>query len=149
IKGKIDQRDTSRAFEYLEKLQRGSAFLIERDDFTIENNAFGRQQLQGADQLSVIERLIVARDQPHIIALLEGQCPITIVLDLIEPVALRHLLYREHLHRFNERWCLLDISLHDWSTTPATAEPNDRSLDDFASGHHHQELLAEKLYPSR
>jgi len=33
--------------------------------------------------------------------------------------------------------------------TPAAGEPNDRSFDDFASGHHHQELLAGKPYSNK
>jgi hypothetical protein len=33
--------------------------------------------------------------------------------------------------------------------TLATSEPNDRSLDDFASRQHHPEFLAGKLYSSR
>jgi hypothetical protein len=41
----IDQRDIARAFEYLEKLERRATFLIERSNFAVENEAFGRQQL--------------------------------------------------------------------------------------------------------
>ena len=47
VKGKIDQRDITRAFEYLEKLERRATFLVERSNFAVENEAFGRQQLQG------------------------------------------------------------------------------------------------------
>jgi hypothetical protein len=37
IKGKIDQRDITRAFEYLEKLERRATFLIQRSNFAVED----------------------------------------------------------------------------------------------------------------
>ena len=46
IKGKIDQRHTSRAFEYLEKLERRAAFLIERGNFAVEDNLVDGQKLE-------------------------------------------------------------------------------------------------------
>jgi hypothetical protein len=65
----------------LEKLERGATFLIERSNFAVEDEVFGRQQLQG----------------------IENQRPIAIVFDFVEPIAFRQLLDRKCLHRFNER----------------------------------------------
>jgi hypothetical protein len=73
----------------LQELERRAAFLIERSNFAVEDEVFGWQQLQGTDQLRVIERLIVARDQPHIFSVFESQGPVPIVFDFVEPIALR------------------------------------------------------------
>jgi hypothetical protein len=91
IIGKIDQRDITRAFEYLEQLERRATFLIKRRNFAIEDHAFGCQQFQGIQQLRVIELLFVARDQAHIFAVLEGQCPVSIEFYFVEPVAFSSL----------------------------------------------------------
>jgi hypothetical protein len=47
----------------LQKLERRAAFLIERNDFTVQDDAFGRQLPQGVQQFQVIERFLVARGQ--------------------------------------------------------------------------------------
>ena len=62
---KIDQRDAFGTFKVLEELKRRAAILIQRRNFAIKDNAIDRQLLQGIEQLQVIERLVVARDQAH------------------------------------------------------------------------------------
>src|SRR5262245_16213434 len=64
---------------------------------------FGCQQLEGIEQLRVIERLVIARDQANIFAILESQGPVAVEFDFVEPIALGELLDRERFHRFNKR----------------------------------------------
>ena len=79
------------------------AFVIERRQFRLQDHAFGWQLLDRIEQLWIIERLFIARNQAHIFAVLEGQRPVSIEFDFVEPVALWQLLDRKRLHRFNER----------------------------------------------
>ena len=64
---------------------------------------FGGQQFQGIAQLRVIEWLMVARDQPDLLTVLEDEGPIAIEFDLIEPIALRQMIDQERLYRGGRR----------------------------------------------
>jgi hypothetical protein len=83
--------------------QAGPTFLIERNDFAVQDHVVGRQRFQTVEPLRIIERLLVARDEPHSIAVLEGQYPITVELDLVQPIAVGEFGDSERLHWFDER----------------------------------------------
>jgi len=68
----------------------------------------------GRRAVAVIGRLVVARDQPHIFTVLERQGPIAIVLDFVQPIAIREFFDRQCLHWFDERRCILGIGLHEY-----------------------------------
>jgi len=73
----------------LEQLERRASFLVELSDFAIKNGTFDRQLSQGVNKLWIIKRLFIARDQAHIFAVLERQCPVAVMLDFVEPIAFR------------------------------------------------------------
>ena len=65
----------------------------------------------GLEDLPIVERFVVAGDQPNSLArLLEGQRPVAIELDLIELIALGQFFNGKRLHRRDEGW--------DWWTVP-------------------------------
>jgi hypothetical protein len=109
--------------------QAGPTFLIERNDFAVQDHVVGRQRFQTVEPLRIIERLLVARDEPHSIAVLEGQYPITVELDLVQPIAVGEFGDSERLHWFDERWAAGADWFHG-AQYPAAGEPNDRTFDD-------------------
>jgi hypothetical protein len=56
----------------LKQLKGRPAFVIERDDLAIQDSLLDGQKLQRIEHLRIVERLVVARDKPHIFAVLEG-----------------------------------------------------------------------------
>ena len=75
-----------------------TALLIKCRDFAVEDRAFSRQELQGIEQLRVIEGLLITRDQADVFAVFEGQGAVAIEFDFVQPIALRQLLDREGFH---------------------------------------------------
>jgi hypothetical protein len=116
-------------------VERRPAFVIERGNFAIEGDSFSRQQFQGIEQLRVMEVLLIARNQPHLFAILEGQGPIAVKFDFVEPVALRQFLGQEGLHRFDERGTSFEYLPSRLLNLLAPGEANDSPFDDLASGH--------------
>src|SRR4029077_17064133 len=60
------------AFVNLKQLKGRPAFLIERDDLAIKDNLLHGQKLERIKQWRIVKRLVVARDKPHISAILQG-----------------------------------------------------------------------------
>ena len=112
IEDVIDQRDISRAFKILEKLERRTPFLVQCSDFAIEDSAADWQLLHGVKQLRVIKRLLIARDQADVFAVFEGQGSVAVELDFVDPIAFGQLFDGQGLHLGDETWAASGGGLH-------------------------------------
>ena len=112
IKDVIDQRDISRAFKILEKLERRTPFLVQCSDFAIEDSAADWQLLHGVKQLRVIKPLLIARDQADVFAVFEGQGSVAVELDFVDPIAFGQLFDGQGLHLGDETWAASGGGLH-------------------------------------
>jgi hypothetical protein len=67
-------------------------------------NDLGSQQSQSINKLGaiVVEDRSVAGEEPHFFASFEGECPVPIEFEFVEPIADREILDSERFHWFNE-----------------------------------------------
>jgi len=56
--------------------------------------------------------LLLRESKPHILAVVESQCPITVQFYFAKPIALRQPLHRKRLHRFDERKAASSTCFH-------------------------------------
>ncbi len=76
----------------LQPLEARPPVFVERDDFAVEHDAFGRERADGAKDLGErrVRRARAAKEERRVVAPLVGNDPEAVELELVEPALLRH-----------------------------------------------------------